>query len=165
MLAWRTVSIRGRTQQFEASSRELSPTQLDIQYGGLLNKALIAFTQDPSYLIDIAEHGSLIKHKKRLWAVRMEALNAEKEARRLCSLNLDFICTNSSACGFGRCRWATPEHANIKLAPPSTGTKKSSERPVPSKSPSYRIEDAIQALIQQHKIVAPAKLSSGRRAH
>ncbi len=158
------MPIRGRTRIFETSPQELSTKQLDQEYGNLLSAVLGAFSHDPSYLIDIAEHGSLIKHKKRLWAVRMEVLKAEKEARQLCSTDPEFLCTNESACGFGNCRWASPVFAGIKLAPPLEEGKQVKHRPVPAKSPTYRIEDAIAAVIKRRHIVAPARLSSGRRA-
>ncbi len=159
------MPVRGRSQVFDTSNIELTPVQLRSKYQTLIERALAAFCQDPSYIIDMAEHGSLIKYKKNLWAVRMEVLHAEKAARQLCSADKSsFTCTNDSACGFGNCRWATPEFASIKLPPPSSVGKPLKERPVESKSPTYRIEDAIKAVLTRRRIVPPARLSSGHRS-
>lgn len=159
------VTIRGRSQEFQTSNLELSAEELVDRYHELMMKALAAFSQDPSYLIDMAEHGSLITYKRRLWAVRMEVLGAEKKARELCSKDKDsFTCTNEGACGFGNCRWASPEFAAIKLPPP-TGTGKTLKvRPVPSTSPNYRIEETIKNVLVLRRVLPPAKLSSGHRA-
>lgn len=159
------VTIRGRSQEFTRSNLELTAEQLIEKYHDLMMKALAAFSQDPAYLIDMAEHGSLITYKKRLWAVRMEVLGAEKKARELCSRDkAPFTCTNEGACGFGNCRWATPEFAAVKLAPPSGPGKPLKVRPVSATSPQYRIEDTIKAVLSKRKVLPPAKLSSGHRA-
>lgn len=55
---------------FPKASEELSDVQIHNQYGSLLEGAISAFGEDPYYLIDMAEHGALIVHKRELWQER-----------------------------------------------------------------------------------------------
>lgn len=165
VLALHSMAIDGRTSCYQTADEPLTDEQIEQRYGELLKDARTAFLEDPSYLVDIAEHSSLIAYKRKLWDVRMEVAAAEKTARAMCALDggsCPFTCTNEGTCGFGRCRFATSEHAEVKTGTPTQDTKLVA-RPVPSRSPFYRLEDTIQALLAKRGIVAPARLTGDRR--
>lgn len=99
-----------------------------------------AFASDPSYVIAMAESSSLIRYKRRVWAIRREAKDAEECARAECEETPTAGCTNRSACGFGDCRFARGDRARVHTPARSSGR----ERSMPG-SP-YEIEDAIAEL-------------------
>lgn len=79
-----TISdISGRVGTFAPAERELNETEIRRDYGALLAGAVSAFEHDPSYLVDMAEHASLIAYKRALWEVRMEAQRAARDGECL----------------------------------------------------------------------------------
>lgn len=52
---------------------ELSESEIAATYGPLIQGAVAAFGTDHSYLVDMAEHASLIEYKRLLWRARTEA--------------------------------------------------------------------------------------------
>lgn len=157
------VGIEGRVGTFIPSSSELSEVEIRRDFGGLIEGAMQAFQHDPSYIVDMAEHASLIAYKRALWEVRMQVQRAEQAAQQQCRLDAKecpFTCSNVGACGFGTCRYATEENAKILV----TSTDGDRDRPDPDASGGkYRIEDTIAAVLRSKNIVAPAKLSRGSR--
>jgi len=57
-------------QVFRPASRELTDGEIRQRYGSLIQRAVSAFGSDPSYLVDMAEHASLIEYKRQLWKAR-----------------------------------------------------------------------------------------------
>ena len=54
---------------------ELSSDEINTVYGPLIQRAVTAFGSDLSYLVDMAEHATLIEYKRLLWKARVEAAN------------------------------------------------------------------------------------------
>lgn len=52
---------------------ELSGAQILTRLGKTISASLTAFREDPSYLVDMAEHAGLISYKRDLWKIRGEA--------------------------------------------------------------------------------------------
>ncbi len=53
---------------------ELSEEEIERQYGTLMQSAVSAFRDDPSYVIDMAEAAAVVKYKRTLSESRLEAL-------------------------------------------------------------------------------------------
>lgn len=167
--------IVGRSRStFIPAHSELTDIEIRRDYGALIEDAVSAFQYDPSYLIDMAEHASLIAYKRALWEVRMEVQRQEANARQRCSFDnkiCPFVCSAEGACGFGKCRYAvgarekkdgsTETYDYRSLEVPSPGTK---SRPagVKAKGP-YRLDPTIEELLIDRGVRAPAKLSRGSR--
>lgn len=58
---------------FTHAASELSDDEILTAYGPLIQRAVAAFETDPSYLVDMAEHATLIEYKRSLWRARTEA--------------------------------------------------------------------------------------------
>lgn len=149
----------GMAAVFTKASCELSENEIQERYGGLLREAASAFATDPSYLADVAERASLIAYKRKIWAIRMEVSRAEREARDKCVRAIDFVCTNISPCGFGDCRFAAPEDADISVV----STEPDRERPRTAMHPKYRLADALAEKLLQNKITPPPRLTGGAK--
>jgi hypothetical protein len=74
--------IEGRVSTFIPAQSELTDIEIRRDYGALIESAVSAFQYDPSYLIDMAEHASLIAYKRALWEVRMEVQRQEGFAKQ-----------------------------------------------------------------------------------
>lgn len=155
--------IEGRVGTFVPSATELNEVEIRRDFGGLIEGAMQAFQHDPSYIVDMAEHASLIAYKRALWEVRMQVQRAEQAAQKQCRLDskeCPFACSNVGACGFGTCRYATEENATVSV----TSEDGDRDRPDPlADGGKYRIEDTIAAVLRAKNITAPAKLSRGSR--
>lgn len=58
---------------FSPATIELSENEIFSAYGSFIQGAVAAFARDPSYLVDMAEHATLIEYKRLLWRARTEA--------------------------------------------------------------------------------------------
>jgi len=60
-----------------------------VAYTDLVSEALVAFSRDTAYSIDMARAAATIESKRRVWRTRLEARKAEEEAEVSFSLGLD----------------------------------------------------------------------------
>lgn len=167
-------AIKGCVGKFVPAHSEMTELEIRRDYAVLLEDALDAFEHDPSYLIDMAEHASLIAYKRSLWEVRMEVQRQEAYSKSRCTFenkNKPFTCFAEGACGFGDCRFSvgtkekkdgTLEHydySEFEFSAP--GTK---ERPVGVKAQGpYGLDSTIDRLLIERGVRTPAKLSRGSR--
>jgi hypothetical protein len=146
------VGTSGKT--YGTADHELSDDELKSMFSALLTEGITAFAVDPTYLVDMAENAQLLKYKKDLWAARMEVTRAVRAAVAACALHTSYVCTNNAPCGFGRCRFATPDHAAIK---PMDTYGEESVRPIDASSPAYFPEAATRVLLQIRGVNVPSK--------
>jgi hypothetical protein len=51
-------------RQFPEASGELTDHEIELLYGSVINEAFGQFTEDPSYLVDIAASGSQVARRR-----------------------------------------------------------------------------------------------------
>lgn len=142
---------------------ELDENEVRGRYGDRIERGLQGFARDPSYFVDMAEHGSLIAYKRSLYSVRREAEEAETRARAACevvSKTRPFLCVAKSACGFGLCAFARGDLRSIRVA---EGGAEARPEGVRARHTTYDSEAAVKALVELRGVTAPARLSRGRR--
>lgn len=115
----------------------------------IVAEALAAYTVDFRYAEQMAARAAVIAHKRQSWEVRIELREAEAIAVAACSAAGSVTCDVTEPCGTGRCRYAPPELAELRVSPtrPRSGTWH--ERPQPGHpDPVYNLESVHGALMQ-----------------
>lgn len=143
----------------------LSPSEIAESFADRVRAGLKAFASDVSYIVDMAEHASLIAYKRALYEIRNEAQAAEKVARRECdakSKRRPFLCTTASACGFGGCPFARGDHRDVTAC--AAGGPKARPEAAQARHATYDPEAAIKALTEQRGVRPPPRLSRATRS-
>lgn len=137
--------------------QELSDADVQARFGNRIRAGLTGFAGDMSYFVSMAEKGSLIAYKRDLYGIRREAEEAEAKARTECSAvakSSPFLCTNKSACGFGKCAFARGDLRQVRTDQPGDQSRPEA---VGTRRPTYDLDAAVRSLMVQRGVTTPPR--------